>query len=54
MGISDDQLQEVERQLRTQLEQLGEGHLPPGFPWGVTPPEDEPPSDEPDPRYPED
>lgn len=54
MGISDDQLHEVERQLRAQLEQLGEGNLPPGFPWGATPPEDEPPSNEPDPRYPED
>lgn len=54
MGISDDQLREVEQQLRTQLEQLGEGKLPPGFPWGTTPSEDEPPSDEPDPRYPDD
>ncbi len=56
MGITDDQLRDVEEQLRSQLEQLGEGHLPPGFPWGLgergdggDPPDD----DEPDPRYPE-
>lgn len=55
MGVSDDQLKDVEQQLRAQLEQLGEGNLPPGFPWGLGEGggNEEPPSDEPDPRYPE-
>jgi hypothetical protein len=35
MGITEEQLQEVERQLRDQLEALGKGDLPPGFPWGL-------------------
>lgn len=52
-GVSDEQLRDVERQLREQLEQLGEGNLPPGFPWGLGTKEDDPPSDEPDPRYPD-
>ena len=34
LGVTDDQLHEVERQLKEQLEQLGQGNLPPGFPWG--------------------
>ena len=33
-GVTEEQLQEVERQLRDQLEQLGRGEMPPGFPWG--------------------
>ena len=53
MGITDEQLRDVEEQLRHQLEQLGEGHLPPGFPWGLGERDDDPPSDEPDPRYPD-
>ncbi|MCK9487426.1 MAG: hypothetical protein M0R73_12130 [Dehalococcoidia bacterium] len=56
MGVTDDQLKDVEQQLRAQLEQLGEGHLPPGFPWGLgerDSDEDGPASDEPDPRYPD-
>ncbi len=54
MGITDDQLRDVEQQLRSQLEQLGEGHMPPGFPWGLGERrDDDPPNDEPDPRYPE-
>lgn len=34
-GITEEQLAEVERQLREQLEALGQGDLPPGFPWGM-------------------
>lgn len=44
MGVSDEQLQEVERQLREQFEQfrhMAPGDLPPGFPFG-RPPIDEP------------
>jgi len=57
MGISDEQLRDVEQQLRSQLEQLGNGELPPGFPWGLGErdagtDDGSPPSDEPDPRYP--
>ncbi|MEX1022747.1 MAG: hypothetical protein WD058_06325 [Dehalococcoidia bacterium] len=48
LGVTDDQLRDVERQLREQLEQLGEGHLPPGFPWGAPNPDDDedPPPEE--------
>jgi len=50
MGITDEQLEEVERQLRDQFEQcrhLAPGDLPPGFPWGAgggPAPEDDPPN----------
>ncbi len=54
MGISDEQLAEVEEQLRTQFEQfrnLAPGDFPPGFPWGIgNPPatedDDEPPPED--------
>ena len=53
MGISDEQLAEVEEQLRNQFEQfrnLAPGELPPDFPWGMgTPPaseDDEPPAED--------
>lgn len=53
-GISEEQLAEVERQLREQLEALGHGDLPPGFPWGMetTRPGElgEPPSEQDDDR----
>ena len=58
MGITDEQLQEVERQLREQFEQfrnMSPGDLPPGFPWGLSsgePSEDDP--DAPDNDEPED
>lgn len=36
LGVTDEQIREVQRQLREQLEQLGQqGDLPPGFPWGL-------------------
>ena len=49
MGITDEQLQEVERQLREQFEQfrnMSPGDLPPGFPWGLS--SGEPSEDDPD------
>ncbi|MDA1010009.1 MAG: hypothetical protein O2888_00885 [Chloroflexi bacterium] len=53
-GITEEQLAEVERQLRDQLEALGQGDLPPGFPWGMgnTPPDEleDPPSEQDDDR----
>jgi len=49
-GITEEQLADMERQLRDQLEALGQGDLPPGFPWGMgsTSPDqlDEPPSEQ--------
>lgn len=39
MGITDEQLEDVQRQLREQFEQfrnMAPGDLPPGFPWGLT------------------
>ena len=51
MGITDEQLEEVERQLRDQFEALRDmapGDLPPGFPWGLgspKPDDDEPEDD---------
>lgn len=39
MGITDEQLEDVERQLREQFDQfrdMAPGDLPPGFPWGLT------------------
>ena len=53
MGITDEQLEEVERQLRDQFEALRDmapGDLPPGFPWGLgspKPDDDEPEDDRP-------
>ena len=41
MGVTDEQLAEVEEQLRNQFEQfrnMAPGDLPPGFPWGSPPP----------------
>ena len=52
MGITDEQLEEVERQLRDQFEALRDmapGDLPPGFPWGLgspQPEDDEDPEDD--------
>jgi len=53
MGITDEQLEEVERQLREQFEQfrnMAPGDLPPGFPWGIGGPsaseDDEPPPED--------
>ena len=45
MGITEEQLADVERQLREQLEALGQGEMPPGFPWGLG---DDTSPDEPD------
>lgn len=55
MGVTEEQLREVEQQLREQMSRLGQD-LPPGGLGGLfgSPPEDPPPSDEPDPRYPDD
>jgi hypothetical protein len=55
MGVTEEQLREVEQQLREQMSRLGQD-LPPGGLGGLfgAPPEDSPPSDEPDPRYPDD
>lgn len=39
MGITDEQLEDVQRQLREQFEQfrnMAPGDLPPGFPWGLS------------------
>lgn len=54
MGITDDQLHEVEQQIRERMARMGQD-LPPGFPglFGG-PSEDTPPDDAPDPRYPDD
>lgn len=54
MGVTDDQLRDVEQQLRDQMSRLGQ-ELPPGF-GGLFggPSEDTPPDDAPDPRYPDD
>ena len=60
MGVTEDQLREVEAQLRRQMEQLGQD-LPPGFDsmfgnLGGPAPDapGAPPDDAPDPRYPDD
>ena len=54
MGVTDDQLREVESQLREQMARLG-GDLPGGIPEGLTGlfggldgPSDDPPSNDPD------
>jgi hypothetical protein len=56
LGVTEEQMREVQRQLREQLEQLGQaGGLPPGFPWGLTedaPPEDPPPGQDAPPASP--
>ncbi len=49
MGITEDQMREVESQLREQMRNMGGGTLPEGFPPGLfslggTPPEDAPPA----------
>lgn len=49
MGVTDEQLEDVERQLREQFKQfrnLSPGDLPPGFPWGGTSLSGESPGDE--------
>jgi hypothetical protein len=57
MGVTEDQLREVEQQLREQMSRMGQD-LPPGL-GGLGglfggPTEDTPPDDAPDPRYPDD
>ena len=54
MGVTEDQLREVEQQLREQMARMGQD-LPPGFPglFGGSS-EEPPPDDAPDPRYPDD
>lgn len=54
MGVTEDQLREVEQQLRDQMSRMGQD-LPPGL-GGLFggPSEDTPPDDAPDPRYPDD
>ena len=51
MGITEEQMREVETQLREQMQNLGGDTLPEGFPPGLfglggTPDEDDPPSDD--------
>ena len=53
MGVTDDQLREVETQLREQMSRLGTD-LPEGFPGLFGGPAEPPSDDGPDPRYPDD
>ncbi len=53
MGVTEDQLREVEQQLREQMSRMGQD-LPPGLGLFGGTTEDAPPDDTPDPRYPDD